>query len=204
MGDPNKQATCLYPDCPVCITSQGEPCIPKKGPTRCHVPNIGYRITCLRCQEEGKVGIYYGESARPGYVRGKEHREDLKFKRERSVLSRHADEIHQGEMIPWKMEVTGSFKSCLERQIDEATRISNNVDSADYILNGKDEWNGAVNTKWSVPQEKQKGRRKTPKEANQTQTQTQTQPSPPTKATAKPQSEIKQSAKKKRKKRKKK
>ena len=153
-SDPNKDITCPYPDCPVCMNSLGQQSIPKKGPTRCQVPNVGYRLTCLKCKEEEKKGIYYGESTRPAYVRGKEHREDLKFKRDRSVLYRHAEEIHNSEDIPWMMEVVKTFQKCLERQIDEGTRISNNVDSADYILNNKNEWNGAVSTKWTAaPQE---------------------------------------------------
>ena len=61
------------------------------------------------------------------------------------------------------MEVVKTFQKCLERQIDEATRISNNVDSADYILNNKNEWNGAVPTKWTVAPQEAGGKSKYPR-----------------------------------------
>ena len=39
------------------------------------------------------------------------------------------------------MEVTGSFQSCLERQINEAVRITSN--KADFIMNSKTQFHQA-------------------------------------------------------------
>ena len=100
----------------------------------------------------GMTGVYYGESSRPAYVRGKEHKEDQRLRRDKSVLCRHSHEAHNGTPIEWKMEVTGTFSSSLERQIEESIRINQNEDQADFVMNAKHEWNAAISTQWGAQQ----------------------------------------------------
>ena len=48
---------------------------------------------------------------------------------------------HNGEKQDFSMEVVGSFQSCLERQINEAVRITSS--QADFIMNSKSEFHQA-------------------------------------------------------------
>ena len=47
----------------------------------------------------------------------------------------------EADLLQFSMSVVGSFHSCLERQINEAVRISSNT--ADHILNSKSEFHQA-------------------------------------------------------------
>ena len=81
------------------------------------------------------------ESARNGFSRGLEHQDSLRNEREDSPLWKHCQLVHNGEKQTFSMSVVGSFQSCLERQINEAVRISSNT--ADHILNSKSEFHQA-------------------------------------------------------------
>ena len=75
------------------------------------------------CQDK-----YPGETARNAHVRGIEHKEDSESsnadRREKSVMARHCDEKHEGEMVDFKMTVIKSFQhDPLGRQCAEALRI---------------------------------------------------------------------------------
>ena len=73
--------------------------------------------------------------------RGLEHQDSLRNEREDSPLWKHCQLVHNGEKQTFSMSVVGSFQSCLERQINEAVRISSNT--ADHILNSKSEFHQA-------------------------------------------------------------
>ena len=67
----------------------------------------------------------------------------LNFRNERedSPLWKHCQLAHNGEKQDFSMEVIGSFQSCLERQINEAVRITSS--QADFIMNSKSEFHQA-------------------------------------------------------------
>ena len=102
---------------------------------------VGYRIVCQGCLQIGKLTVYEGESARNAYSRGCEHCEGLRNEREESPLWKHCQLAHNGEKQDFSMEVVGSFHSCLERQINEAVRITSS--QADFIMNSKSEFHQA-------------------------------------------------------------
>ena len=103
--------------------------------------SVGYRIVCQGCLQIGKLTVYEGESARNAYSRGCEHCEGLRNEREESPLWKHCQLAHNGEKQDFSMEVVGSFHSCLERQINEAVRITSS--QADFIMNSKSEFHQA-------------------------------------------------------------
>ena len=107
----------------------------------CETNSIAYKIECQGCLAAGKSAEYEGESARNGFSRGLEHQDSLRNEREDSPLWKHCQLVHNGEKQTFSMSVVGSFQSCLERQINEAVRISSNT--ADYILNSKSEFHQA-------------------------------------------------------------
>ena len=59
--------------CLVCATNQNTG---KK--QSCVSRNILYKTTCLECVKKGEDSIYYGESHRSGFERGREHVRDYK------------------------------------------------------------------------------------------------------------------------------
>ena len=107
----------------------------------CETNSIAYKIECQGCLAAGKSAEYEGESARNGFSRGLEHQDSLRNEREDSPLWKHCQLVHNGEKQTFSMSVVGSFQSCLERQINEAVRISSNT--ADHILNSKSEFHQA-------------------------------------------------------------
>ena len=62
----------------------------------------------------------------------------MRNEREESPLWKHCQLAHNGEKQEFSMEVVGSFHSCLERQINEAVRITSS--QADFIMNSKSEF----------------------------------------------------------------
>ena len=93
---------------------------------------------CQGCLATGTSAEYEGESARNGFSRGLEHQDSLRNEREDLPLWKL---VHNGKKQAFSMSVVGCFQSCLERQINEAVRISSNI--ADHILNSKSEFHQA-------------------------------------------------------------
>ena len=104
---------CMKDDCPVCKQGQGG--------KRCHVSGICYDIKCKSCQD----AVYYGESHRNLYTRGKEHDNKLRRKEESSFMFKHQIERHSGDPVEFEMRVVRSFKDPLSRQVTEAMLIKN-------------------------------------------------------------------------------
>ena len=66
----------------------------------------------------------------------------IKFKKMcDEALWKHCQLIHGGEKQTFSMAVVGSFKSCLERQINEAVRITSS--KANIVMNSKSEFHQA-------------------------------------------------------------
>ena len=85
------------------------------------------------------------------YERGLEHYKDLKYRRPRSHLLRHAVEFHQNECpdeINFKMKALSYHKSAFERQISEAVLI--NESAGLYSMNSKIEYSRTMLPKISL------------------------------------------------------
>ena len=131
-SEPLRNKSCGRDNC-MCCSSGNE--------GGCETNSIAYKIECQGCLAAGKSAEYEGESARNGFSRGLEHQDSLRKEREDSPLWKHCQLVHNGEKQTFSMSVVGSFQSCLERQINEAVRISSNT--ADHILNSKSEFHQA-------------------------------------------------------------
>ena len=81
--------------------------------------------------------MYYGESHRNLYTRGKEHENKLRRKDDSSFMLKHQLEKHNGDPVEFEMNVVWSFKDPLSRQITEAVLIKNHRGE---LLNSKSEF----------------------------------------------------------------
>ena len=89
----------------------------------------------------GKKVVYFGESGKNGYSRGRKHLEDFK-----SGMTSHCMTIHMKVHHPnlprsasyFKMIPVKSFRSPLERQVSEALSINNA--EVDLVMNSGSEW----------------------------------------------------------------
>ena len=116
---------CQDKECMICKTSR------KKG--FCRKEGITYEIVCKDCKER-----YIGETGRCGKERCKEHAEELKKKKESSVLWRHCREKHDGEKQEFAYKVRQVFgRDATLRQLTEAIDIKRE----DNLINNKTEWN---------------------------------------------------------------
>ena len=94
---------------------------------------ICYDIKCKACQD----AIYFGESHRNLYTRGKEHENKLRRKEENSFMLKHQQERHNGDPVEFQMKVIKSFRDPLSRQVTEAMLIKNHRGE---LLNSKSEF----------------------------------------------------------------
>ena len=131
-SEPLRKADCGREDCLCCG---------KGKPGGCERNSVGYRITCASCQEDGKSAIYDGESGRNAYSRGLEHSNALRLEVEDSPLWKHCQLEHGGVKQTFYMEALRNFSSCLQRQVNEAVRITSS--KADFIMNSKSEFHQA-------------------------------------------------------------
>ena len=99
-------------------------------------------ISCVKlCEEEGTVARYVGESGRNGYHRMKEHARDIKSNNLKNAFSKHLqlkhpDKMREPSVFSYKVE--GTFRACLDRQVQEGVRIT--LDESDELLNSKSEY----------------------------------------------------------------
>ena len=110
-----------------------------QGRGNCKKENITYEIVCMR---EGCKHKYIGESSRNAKTRGHEHLTALNNRDEDSVILRHLNEVHNGDVTnninkDFKMNVTGQYRSALERQIAESVKIE--LEHCD-LINNKSEY----------------------------------------------------------------
>ena len=124
-------------DCMVCCGAQK-----KEGkPTPCRQESICYYMSCDRCKAVEVEALYYGESARTCYLRGKEHLRGQASKGEENPLWKHDSTHHGGVQGSYSMGVIRKHKAPLSRQMHEATEID--CSKARIIMNSKAEYNGA-------------------------------------------------------------
>ena len=110
--------------------------------TNCKTMNIGYSLRCKLCKQRNKMVSYEGESARSGFLRSREHQNDLRRKSKNSVMLKHIMHEHRNEQsdVTFEMKIVGKFTSSLPRQIDESWRIRKKDPS--LLLNSKSEFYG--------------------------------------------------------------
>ena len=137
--DPWAPHSCGRPLCMICNSSY----VAKKDKHKaaaCGRESVVYMMSCDKCAEADIKAHYYGESARTGFIHGKEHLHGQKKVAEENPLAKH-DIIHHGGMpCSYSMRIVRKHKKALERQIHEATCIQSS--KADILLNSKNEWNG--------------------------------------------------------------
>ena len=124
---------CLMSDCDLCESGAGGGSHTRRG--------CVYSGTCKECEKEGTTAKYFGESGRSGYHRMKEHARDIKTKNIKNAFSKHLQLKHPdkvGEPSTFSYKVEGTFRSCLDRQVQEGVRIT--LDESDELLNSKSEY----------------------------------------------------------------
>jgi hypothetical protein len=135
-SDPKGNKICPRVNCMIC-TAPGS----KGG---CRGQGMGYANTCLSCPngkgKEADSAVYYGETGRSNYERGISHLRDLRNEVEDTPLWKHCQLVHNGEHVLFKMETTGSFPQCEERQTDEGSRVKVIGPTVKHLLNSKSEW----------------------------------------------------------------
>ena len=104
----------------------------------CETNSVGYRITCLTCQQAGKFTAYDGECGRNGYARGLEHLQGLRTRSEKSPLWMHCVLQHGGEEADFKMEMVTSHSTCLDCQVNKMVRIGGT--RVEVFLNSKSDF----------------------------------------------------------------
>ena len=119
-------------DCFPCSSSTG------KIKVHCRTPGVVYNIICNLCHG---MAIYYGESGKNCYSRGKKHLEDYKAGNSSHCMSIHMKIHHPQE--PWlvsnfKMIPVKSVRKPLDRQVSEALEIYNS--EAEILMNSGAEW----------------------------------------------------------------
>ena len=87
------------------------------------------------CQVCGAV--YYGETFRNLYTRGKEHEKLYEDKSDKSFIHNHQVQAHNSEPANFKASVVKACKEPLTRQVTEAILIKNHRGE---ILNSKAEF----------------------------------------------------------------
>jgi hypothetical protein len=136
--NPWPRRRCGRPDCFPCRGERGG---------NCWVQGITYTLncdTCSRARGGREVAAYKGETGRNAFDRGTEHLASLAKRSERdSVLWLHSLYHHQGRVdVDYSMQVTGTFRKPLDRQISEKINISRF--KGDILMNRKSELGGAV------------------------------------------------------------
>jgi hypothetical protein len=106
---------------------------------------MAYAITCLApsCNHgtgtEEQSSVYFGETGRSNFERGTEHERDLRNEVEDTPMWKHCQVVHESEKVEFKMETTGVFSSCEERQTDEGSRVK--LSRVRFLMNSKSEFN---------------------------------------------------------------
>ena len=127
--DPFKKEKCKISLCPLCQNNTN------KIDLMCNTNNVGYRCTCNTCASRDKLKVYEGETSRSARLRGKEHLNALKGRRNDSFLYKHKITEHNDEEMDVQMEITSTFKDALSRQADEAVRIKSRINTE--LMNSK-------------------------------------------------------------------
>ena len=128
-SDVSPPQTCVYGDCPICLT---------EGKGKCEVEGVVYRIWCTVCESEGIDVSMFGETGRTGRIRCSEHLRDLVDPKKSSNLREHCQNVHQGVFVKFGCAVVKTFPcDPLSRQLKEAVLIDSHSGPS---MNDKREW----------------------------------------------------------------
>ena len=97
-----------------------------------------YALHCEKCKEEGKVTLYYGESARTPFDRGLNHLDAMRRQDPEHPMVSHFLEDHPGWAPDCIMKVVKFEEKNVYRQAREGYLISNFT--GDKLLNGRGDW----------------------------------------------------------------
>lgn len=148
---------CGRDECVMCYQREGNKV------TKCLKNNVGYEAKCGRCPTRFS---YLGETSRTAFTRTKEHMSDYRAaaaaklpplpptdgeaqgrkKNVKSFMWEHCRDYHDGVLGQrggkgdYKFSVTGVFRKCLDRQVDEGLRILQCENQGGVVLNSKNEW----------------------------------------------------------------
>ena len=103
---------------------------------------MGYKYTCKKCKNEGILAVYHGETSKSLYCRQANHRSDIERKKVENAMWKHCLIQHDGVAAEFTIESTGSHKTSMRRQINEAVRIQQST--ADIVLNSRSEFRQAA------------------------------------------------------------
>ena len=130
-SNPFKPETCDRQLCLLCRTG---------GRGSCEKDGVTYDIVCVGCEGDGREKVYRGETSKNVYTRGKKHLQELDGGSSSSVMLRHCNESHDGQIQDFRMSVSGMYRNdAMLRQISEAVRIDSTAPEA--LINNKTEWN---------------------------------------------------------------
>ena len=135
--DPWAKTHCGMKDCLICNSKSKT----SNTPANCRQESVCYMMSCDRCKTTNITAQYCGESARTGYLRGREHARGQVKKSEDNALFKHDEIHHAGEQGTYSMVILRKHKKPLSRQMHEATNIENS--KADIVMNSKGEMHGA-------------------------------------------------------------
>ena len=151
---------CERNECMLCFQEAGS-----DKSVKCGKNSVGYEGLCTRCPNQNK---YVGETSRTAYTRIKEHLSDYRSaataklpplpdggtgfgfgnrkKNVKSWMWEHTRDCHGGVVgdvdgrTDYKLSVSGIFKKCLDRQIDEGLRMNECEARGENLLNSKNEY----------------------------------------------------------------
>ena len=129
-SNPWSKDGCERVDCFPCKYGSGEGGV-------CRRENLTYTMTCTTCSASGVKKVYYGETSRTLYQRGKEHWSDYLSESDKSSLHKHSSSAHPDCKPEWKIKVYNYHQKPLRRQVEEGVLINNA--NGNELLNSKSE-----------------------------------------------------------------
>ena len=145
--DHSKGMKCGRDICPPCKINEEEV------RQNCRLRSVLYETSCMICNptvqktrtsslQEGRRGVYIGETSRSLAERSLEHLGDVKSFDSGSHILKHWMEEHPSlkNIPPFRFRITRTFSDCLTRQLAEAIRIMLSQEQGTKILNGKNEY----------------------------------------------------------------
>jgi hypothetical protein len=121
---------CSRDDCFPCKPGAGEGGV-------CRRENLTYVMTCGTCSVNGVRKVYWGETSRTLYQRGKEHLSAYLSESDKSALHKHSLLEHPQSPPDWKIKVHNYHQRPLRRQVEEGVLINNALEGE--LLNSKSE-----------------------------------------------------------------
>ena len=106
----------------------------------CRVESCVYEIKCAICEGKGIRKVYIGETGKSGWERASQHWRDWRRKDSESSLHKHDMNEHEGKLkkTDMKMRIISKPRKALQRQVEEAVRISEEEPEA--LMNSKSEY----------------------------------------------------------------